>query len=352
MDIYYTGAVAVSSVALLALIQGIRGNIFLPQRTIHRFQLLFSIVIAANCAEWLAAMLNGAAPGLRWIHILAKLTEMVLAPMVPLVCAMAIGKRKLPGYMFIPVILNSTLQLLSVFFGGVFSVTAENVYVRGPLYTVYCLMFAAEVVLLFLHCMQFSRTYQNTNALFLVNINLFVMIAMVLPLMVSELRLDWTIVSFSSILIYLYYDQLVQQTDGLTQLLSRRSLDVALSRLHRPATLFFMDVNGFKTINDTFGHAYGDSCLTTLSGELKIVFENIGCCYRYGGDEFCVISHKPLEHPEQLAESLRQRIEKVQQSDENFPGISIGWSAFTPGSLSAAESLEQADTWMYHNKRK
>ena len=352
MQTYYTGIVALSAVAMLFMIQGIRGNVFLPKETVRHFQTLFGVLIVANCAEWLAAMLNGGGAQWRWLHVAAKFLEMILAPLIPFVCAVAIGKGKLYRAMWIPVAANVILQVLSLLFGWVFTVDDANMYHRGGLYILYCGLFASEGIMLFIHCRRFSRIYQNTNALFLININLLVLAAMLLPLMLPSLRLDWSCVSASAILFYVYYDQLVQQTDGLTQLLSRRSLDVAISRLDKTATLYFFDVDGFKRINDVYGHAYGDECLEKVGEALRSSFENVGACYRYGGDEFCVITHKPLTNPNKPVEMLRGRLELIRETDENFPTVSAGFTQFNPKTETAEKALHRADTRMYTDKRK
>ncbi len=82
-------------------------------------------------------------------------------------------------------------------------------------------------------------------------------------------------------------------TDALTGLSNRRKLqlDLALA-LHdeTPRALVLLDLNGFKTYNDTYGHVAGDLLLTQLGAALARAVDGRGAAYRMGGDEFCVLA--------------------------------------------------------------
>ncbi len=78
--------------------------------------------------------------------------------------------------------------------------------------------------------------------------------------------------------------------DGLTGLRNRRALDEDVDKIvNNHVTAYMIDINYFKEINDTYGHAVGDVVLRVVSKWLKEVF-SADRCYRYGGDEFLVLS--------------------------------------------------------------
>jgi diguanylate cyclase (GGDEF)-like protein len=84
----------------------------------------------------------------------------------------------------------------------------------------------------------------------------------------------------------------VSETDNLTGLGNRRKLMADLGRClesRAPAVLVILDLDGFKTYNDTFGHPAGDSLLVRLAGHLRNATVGHGRAYRLGGDEFCVV---------------------------------------------------------------
>jgi diguanylate cyclase (GGDEF)-like protein len=86
------------------------------------------------------------------------------------------------------------------------------------------------------------------------------------------------------------------RVDALTGLANRRQLDerlaVALGRLHRhgmPVALMYLDVDHFKRINDTWGHAAGDQVLCSFANRLQRCVRAIDLVARLGGDEFVVV---------------------------------------------------------------
>ena len=82
-------------------------------------------------------------------------------------------------------------------------------------------------------------------------------------------------------------------TDALTELSNRRKLQLDLSSVledGRPHALVLLDLNGFKTYNDSYGHGAGDLLLTQLGAALAAAVEELGDAYRVGGDEFCVLA--------------------------------------------------------------
>jgi diguanylate cyclase (GGDEF)-like protein len=86
--------------------------------------------------------------------------------------------------------------------------------------------------------------------------------------------------------------EIASETDSLTGLGNRRKLmadleEIAASR--RSATVVILDLDGFKSYNDTFGHPAGDSLLARLGARLRAASDGHGRSYRLGGDEFCVV---------------------------------------------------------------
>jgi two-component system cell cycle response regulator len=68
-----------------------------------------------------------------------------------------------------------------------------------------------------------------------------------------------------------------------------------------PHLLVLMDLNGFKSYNDRFGHGAGDELLASLGAALAAEVGAHGVAYRLGGDEFCVLAQSPVDHKEVAA---------------------------------------------------
>ena len=114
---------------------------------------------------------------------------------------------------------------LSVPFGAVFSVSAVNVYARGPWFFVYVILYAAGILYLAMSTLRTAGRFQNRT---------------------MELH----------------------GMDGV---------------------LVVFDVDDFKQVNDRYGRVQGDVCLAEIADCIKKAYADCGYCYRIGGDEFCVL---------------------------------------------------------------
>lgn len=149
-------------------------------------------------------------------------------------------------------------------------------------------------------------------------------------------------------------------TDSLTGLLNHGAWkDLLLLKFHAckqqqgGAVIALIDIDHFKTINDTFGHVVGDCVLRQLSAELRRNLRDGDQAGRYGGDEFCVILPDTSEAQACLAmERLRERVANYRNPQLPHLGISlsIGLSAFEAGLESPEHWLEQADKALYTAK--
>lgn len=119
-----------------------------------------------------------------------------------------------------------------------------------------------------------------------------------------------------------------------------------------PFTLVMIDIDDFKIINDTFGHANGDIVIRRLSETLKYFFAGKGIPARFGGEEFTVIIRESNEKKIQiLLEQFRNEIEK-QRYDFMGKGItvSMGYIIWKEG-FTDTVMFEQADAAMYYAKK-
>jgi diguanylate cyclase len=156
-------------------------------------------------------------------------------------------------------------------------------------------------------------------------------------------------------------------TDPLTQLANRRALGQELARLlaqgaRRGAAVLvaFIDLDGFKAINDTHGHDAGDQFLVAVADRLRAVLRTEDLAARLGGDEFVVIGLGP-EPSEQLPAARRALQERVFQATQgdyplvdltlHYPGASVGVLGVAPGTLNAEQALKAADAAMYEVKQ-
>ncbi|MEH6557445.1 MAG: diguanylate cyclase [Oceanicoccus sp.] len=139
---------------------------------------------------------------------------------------------------------------------------------------------------------------------------------------------------------------------------ARDRLDMACSRARRnkaKAALFFIDLDGFKTLNDTHGHDAGDACLKAIATRLNTRLRAEDTASRIGGDEFVVVLDEISGSFEatQLAAELIELI-NVPTSFSNAElqvGASIGIAMFPDNSLNAQRLQPLADKAMYEAKQ-
>jgi diguanylate cyclase (GGDEF)-like protein/PAS domain S-box-containing protein len=151
--------------------------------------------------------------------------------------------------------------------------------------------------------------------------------------------------------------------DDLTTLPNRRllndRLDTALARARREGEqvgVLYIDVDAFKLVNDTFGHAAGDQVLREVARRLKACVREDDTVARTGGDEFVVLAER-LGSP-QAAQRLAQKIRAAMAAEPagHPPGrrftVSIGVAVFPGDATQVEELLRQADHDMYREKRR
>jgi len=156
--------------------------------------------------------------------------------------------------------------------------------------------------------------------------------------------------------------QLLHQArrDGLTGLYNRQRgnelialLDRSLPDVPQRAVLF-LDLNGFKRINDTHGHAAGDGILVVLAERLLQAIGPHSAVIRWGGDEFVILA---TGEDAERVEQLMRRLEKVfaqpvsLASGEHRVACSIGVARARGGQRSTDDLLSEADGRMYEGKR-
>jgi diguanylate cyclase (GGDEF)-like protein len=135
--------------------------------------------------------------------------------------------------------------------------------------------------------------------------------------------------------------------------LERAALDAARRPGHRFAILL-LDLDGFKAVNDTLGHAAGDTLLVEVARRLTGLLRASDTVARIGGDEFVVLLDGLVEHGWQdvVCDSIRAAISEpfVLDGHEVEVGLSIGVAVSTPGSVDTDHLLREADAAMYRAK--
>ncbi|TFD99816.1 GGDEF domain-containing protein [Jeotgalibacillus salarius] len=149
--------------------------------------------------------------------------------------------------------------------------------------------------------------------------------------------------------------------DDMTGLANRKHLNHYLDSLltdaetsNEPFVLYLLDLNGFKQINDTYGHNFGDQAIIQMAETIKELIDEHDFAARLGGDEFIIVSSRVSLNADvnKLKEKIRKSIERPARLDEQLIQLrtSIGYAMFPADGKNTDTLLSTADQRMYHDK--
>ncbi|TWT67627.1 Response regulator PleD [Posidoniimonas polymericola] len=150
----------------------------------------------------------------------------------------------------------------------------------------------------------------------------------------------------------------VSPPDAVTGLADRRQLEDDLKRRFRsgrPFALAFVDLDGFKQVNDDLGHVAGDLALREIAQRMRALLREHDTVSRYGGDEFVVLLDGTFDliALSQIGERLRNAAATPLDSVNGASQLSasIGWATSDENFPTPAEMVSAADQRMYDSKR-
>ena len=153
----------------------------------------------------------------------------------------------------------------------------------------------------------------------------------------------------------------ISHTDSLTFLPNRRQIiadlqrDVALcDRYRKPLTIFMLDIDHFKQVNDSFGHGVGDRVLQALAGRILESIRKVDKAGRYGGEEFLILLPGTTEKSASKVASRLLGLVRGLEIDVDGQmlniTVSIGIAEYRVGEESWDQLLNRADLAMYQSK--
>jgi diguanylate cyclase (GGDEF)-like protein/PAS domain S-box-containing protein len=151
------------------------------------------------------------------------------------------------------------------------------------------------------------------------------------------------------------YDALTQLPNRHYMLKHLRATINKTDRLNEKFALMFLDLNGFKPINDTYGHQHGDDVLSTIAQRLKETIREYDFLARFGGDEFLLTIEyqRSKEQVESIAKKIITAIEKPIRIGEHTLqlGVSIGIACYPHDANTSEALIKSADASMYEAKK-
>ena len=256
---------------------------------------------------------------------------------------------------------NAIMTVLTQFFGWYYSINAGNIYQRGPLFwvtvSITLALVVATYVLLFANRKGMERKYFQTLVFFTVLPIVCIVLQTIyytVPLLLGSMALSLLIVYFNIHNGSIYVDY-------LTGINNRKKLELFLKEKISASTdkgtfsAILFDMNNFKAINDTYGHAVGDEALEAAAKLLKSCLRHNDFIARFGGDEFyAILDISQQSELETAVERIRACLEKYNDSCNRPYAISfsMGYAVYDPlTQMKADDFFRRIDMLMYEDKR-
>lgn len=255
-------------------------------------------------------------------------------------------------------LISIVLLVINIFYPLVFSVS-DGRYQRGFAYIIF-LIFATFYILDSLYL--YAKRVKKNGRLKLFPVHIFlipVILGVVIQAFFVEIAITWTSIAVSVAGIMAALKNEIIFTDCLTGLYNR----VYLEFLHKRAcnkkdcwvSGIMIDLNGFKQINDNYGHAEGDLALCIVADLLRKSFSEYGVVTRYAGDEFVIMLNTT---DDQLIQKIIKSAKKnfVTENEKNDKpyrlSASMGYAITNLSNETIDDFMNRIDEQMYQDKMK
>lgn len=348
----FTGLTVITVLFLIAASLLILRNRTVSRQARKAFFWVTIILMCITLIDWFIYITDGSRPELAILHTLLVTATFIVVPAIPVVIANVLLPERHVQWIMLLLLANAALQLANIFGGFIFWVDETNTYHRGFLYILYMAIYTFTALYLVIESIRAARAFQAGFFTGIFGILVCMFAGVIIQIVDSNVRMTWPAVSMAVVLYFMFYSDMILRSDALTKLLNRRSFDDALAKPPLPCVIVIIDVNDFKSVNDTYGHSFGDECLQRVAVGIRRYFGSSGYCYRTGGDEFAVIMTKRLDEVEAIANELREAGVRAREEDDRIPTVSVGYATASEHGLSIKEALQAADESMYDMKRR
>lgn len=255
-------------------------------------------------------------------------------------------------------LISIVLLVINIFYPLVFSVS-DGRYQRGFAYIIF-LIFAAFYILDSLYL--YVKRVKKNGSLKLFPVHIFlipVILGVVIQAFFVEIAITWTSIAISVTGIMTALKNEIIFTDCLTGLYNREYLEFLHKRACNKKDCWvsgiMIDLNGFKQINDNYGHAEGDLALCIVADLLLKLFSEYGVVTRYAGDEFVIMLNTT---DDQLIQKIIKSAKKnfVTENEKNDKlyqlSASMGYAITNLSNETIDDFMNRIDEQMYQDKMK
>ena len=311
------------------------------------------IIILSEAGTILAGNGN---TGLRGLNICCNVVGFALTPIIPiaLIAISDITILQTHKLLLLPPLINIVATFLSPVFKLIFYVDINNHYERGDFFYIFVVIYIINLILLVISTLHTGKIYHYPIKGKMIALSLFTVAGTSIQLVFPEVYSSWHCVTLALLLYFLLLSEFDSSFDTLTGLYNRAAFEKAAKQMtgRKAFSLIVLDVNDFKSINDTYGHDYGDIILKEVAAIIRKSLDNHYTCYRVGGDEFYIICRETKqERIEYQLKSMTNVLAEEREKNSSLPTIAYGHSIFRGGSLNFQKILKEADEQMYCFKK-
>ncbi|MBU3193077.1 GGDEF domain-containing protein [Clostridium algidicarnis] len=256
---------------------------------------------------------------------------------------------------------NVIMVVLTQFFGWFYYIDSNNIYHRGPLFLLSASITVALIALAFVLITVNQKNIEKKYYFSLVFFAVPPLICIILQVVFYGISLMLNSVVLSLLIVFLNIQNQSMHIDYLTGINNRKRLEaylkqkVSTSNENKTFSAIMMDLDDFKSINDTFGHDVGDDALKLTAKLLKNCTRSKDFIARFGGDEFCIVLD--ISNKNELDCAIRRINDCTKKYNESSGkpykiSFSMGYAVYDYNSrMSVEEFQKQIDILMYENKR-
>ena len=255
-------------------------------------------------------------------------------------------------------LISIVLLVINIFYPLVFSVS-DGRYQRGFAYIIF-LIFAAFYILDSLYL--YVKRVKKNGSLKLFPVHIFlipVILGVVIQAFFVEIAITWTSIAISVAGIMTALKNEIIFTDCLTGLYNREYLEFLHKRACNKKDCWvsgiMIDLNGFKQINDNYGHAEGDLALCIVADLLLKSFSEYGVVTRYAGDEFVIMLNTTDDQLiQKIIESAKKNfVTENEKNDKPYQlSASMGYAITNLSNETIDDFMNRIDEQMYQDKLK
>jgi diguanylate cyclase (GGDEF)-like protein len=368
---YYTAISVIVWLALLILCTLVYENDRISTGKRKIFYLTYVLIFIASLAEWVGVYISGITGVPAVCLRTVKCIDYILTPIAG---AALVGQMRLRNVwtkiLNIVILFNTLFQLVSFFTGWMTIVDEKHYYHHGPLYIIYIGEYVIVLLLVIILFLNYGKNFRKQNRLSIYLVMVFMLVGIIMQEgLGKDVRTAYLAMTIGATLMFIHSteysqqkkdDELLEQriqikTDALTGLLSRYAYNNALDKYttDMPESLvaFSIDINGLKRVNDTLGHEAGDELICGAAACIKNVFDEVGSCYRTGGDEFIVLASMSKKEAVKCVQDIEKLTKNWTGSLVDSLALSVGYAVLEEHKdCNCSELIQVADKQMYMAK--